>query len=309
LENHCHWKKVVILQKTKYKKTMSLIFIKTVLGFTIFFSPIAAAKAQEASPWHEGDFAKARLIASHKSAPSETEGPFYLGFQIQLPEGWKTYWRTPGSAGLAPQFNWDGSENVVAVEVLFPSPDRFEIFNLHTYGYHDEVIYPLLVTPAKPGAAITIRVKVNYLVCKDLCVPISDSFELYFPVAEGKAPLSVHAALISQFLELVPGKIAGVGEVIRVLDYKILGTGGAQNIVIHLKGRGLLSGADLIVEDMADFKFGIPQKRLLANPSEAEFIIPVYALNEGQSLSGNVVVVTVEDGWGSFEEKTLEFDD
>ena len=35
----------------------------------------------------------------------------YLGaLRLTLKDGWKTYWRAPGDAGIPPQFDWNGSQ-------------------------------------------------------------------------------------------------------------------------------------------------------------------------------------------------------
>ena len=58
-----------------------------------------SAKAAE-SAWLETDFVKMRLIsASETAGMTET---LSLGLEVVLADGWKTYWRTPGDAGLAP---------------------------------------------------------------------------------------------------------------------------------------------------------------------------------------------------------------
>lgn len=299
-------KKVEIMGKNKYNGFMTKIAAKTGLSLALLAASIGAALAQDETPWQEGDFAKSRLIASHKAVPEDKEGPLYLGWQVKLEDGWKTYWRTPGSAGLPPKFNWEGSVNIAGAEVFFPTPDRFEIFDLHTYGYHDDVVYPIRITPAVAGAPVTVRLEVNYLVCSDLCVPVSDHFELTFPAAKGGAPLSYHAGLIDRYLALVPKDVAGWGEKLTVTRWDLLGAPGAENIILNLKGENLLSGADLVVEDMEGFKFGVPKKRLLRDATEAEFIIPVYPAQEGDTLAGREVVLVVFDGWDQREQMTLQ---
>jgi suppressor for copper-sensitivity B len=265
--------------------------------------------AQEETEWVEGDFAKSRLVASHKSVPGDEDGPLYLGWQVRLEGNWKTYWRTPGSAGLPPVFSWEGSINVAGAEVLFPIPVRFEIFDLQTYGYHDEVVYPIKITPAIAGAPITLKVKVNYLVCEDLCVPVVDEFEMTLPAAKGEAPLSIHAGLIDRYLHQVPEKAAGTGEAVHLTDVSLAGVSGAQNLILTLKGEALLSGADIIVEDIEGFKFGIPKKRLLAGGNEVEFIVPVQTdLAEG-NLSGETLTLIIADGWGRQEEINITVKD
>ena len=135
---------------------------------------------------------------------------------------------------------------------------------------------------------------------------IKNTFELNVPATDGIASLSIHAGLIDQFLAMVPDMVAGGGDKIQILEQRVLGTPGAQNIFLRIKAPGLMSGADLIIEDMEGFKFGVPRKRLLADASEAEFIIPVFAQGEGASLLGKDVVLVVVDGWENFEEMTLK---
>ena len=62
-------------------------------------------------------------------------------------QGWKTYWRMPGDAGIPPQFDWSGSQNVKSVEVLWPAPQRFIDSGGETVGYKDRVVFPLRIVP------------------------------------------------------------------------------------------------------------------------------------------------------------------
>ena len=65
----------------------------------------------------------ARLIAA--SSPAK-DGTLHAGIEIRLDQGWKTYWRYPGDSGIPPQFDFSASENVKAVTVLWPAPQRFD---------------------------------------------------------------------------------------------------------------------------------------------------------------------------------------
>lgn len=278
--------------------------MKVFARFWIFLFSFALASeltlAEEASDWDEGDFSKARLIASHKAVPGEGGEALYIGFQVKMKEGWKTYWRTPGSAGLPPVFDWAGSVNLAFAEVKYPAPERFEIFDLQTYGYPDEVVYPIKIAPAVWGAPITLNAKINYLVCKDLCVPVIANLTLTIPVAKGEAPFSLFTGVIETYLARVP---KNEGRQVEVSEIKLLGPAGIQNLVFRLKGKNLMTGADIIVEDLEDFKFGIPKRRILTASNEAEFVIPVSAIGTDKNLVGKKVVVTLMDGWGNLDER------
>ena len=62
----------------------------------------------------------------------------------------------PGDAGVPPRFDFAGSQNVKAVEVLWPAPQRIPEESLVAIGYTGDVILPLAIVPqnaAKPVRA------------------------------------------------------------------------------------------------------------------------------------------------------------
>ena len=90
--------------------------------------------------------------------------------KITLAPEWKTYWRSPGSSGIPPQFEWDTGTNVSAVSVDWPKPKVFHAGGALAIGYSDEVILPLIVTKGK-GTAI-LSGTLRFGVCQDICVPV-----------------------------------------------------------------------------------------------------------------------------------------
>ena len=77
----------------------------------LFLGSSAAAQMPE-------NVAESRILTGWRDA----NGTHYAALEIMLAPGWKTYWRTPGDAGIPPQFNWSGSENLSAVGVSYPVP-------------------------------------------------------------------------------------------------------------------------------------------------------------------------------------------
>ena len=99
------------------------------------------------------------------------DGRHMAGLQLTLAPGWKTYWRSPGEAGIPPLFNWSGSENVKSVRVLWPSPTVFHTNGMQSIGYHDGVTLPLEVTAVDPNKPILLRAHVELGICRDICLP------------------------------------------------------------------------------------------------------------------------------------------
>ncbi|HXV73615.1 MAG TPA: protein-disulfide reductase DsbD domain-containing protein, partial [Sphingomonadales bacterium] len=184
-------------------------FLMPTVSAVAFFAASSFGQAATETSWASSPHAETRLIAGREAVPGTGEAVIVMGWQVRLEPGWKTYWRTPGEAGKPPRFSWEGSLNVASVRLLYPFPERFEIFGLHTYGYAGEVIYPLLVEPLIPGAPMTLKAKAEFLVCATLCVPAEQSYELSLRGTAGTAPPSRHYAHLAAALAKVP-KDAGL---------------------------------------------------------------------------------------------------
>ena len=81
----------------------------------------SAACAQDASPPVKDAHSSLRLLAG-----SRTGSVLMGGIEIQLQQGWKTYWRTPGDSGVPPRFDFSKSVNVESVTPLYPAPRTFD---------------------------------------------------------------------------------------------------------------------------------------------------------------------------------------
>lgn len=113
------------------------------------------------------------------------DGHRMTALRLQLEPGWKTYWRSPGDAGVPPQFDWTGSDNLSAVTLHWPRPEAIESGGTRTLGYHDALVLPIEVTPTDPSMPTTLRAEVDFGLCDDICVPAR--IRLQAPAA-GAAP-------------------------------------------------------------------------------------------------------------------------
>ncbi len=145
--------------------------------------------------------ARARLITAQQGiAPGAAT--VSAGIHIELNQGWKTYWRSPGEVGLPPEITWEGSENLASVDMLWPAPTRFTAFDIENFGYADQVVFPLQVALENPGAPAHLRANVQILICKETCIP--DSFELDVELPPGDGIDGPSAALIAEFAQQTP---------------------------------------------------------------------------------------------------------
>ncbi len=147
-----------------------------------------------------------RLIAARSRSGSV---PWWAGVEIRLIPGALTYWRTPGGAGVAPVFDFEGSENVAKVEVDFPAPTRIEEEGTEVYGYRGEVTFPLRLVPREPARPMRLALALSYAVCDRICLPAKATVSLDLPVAEtAAAPDDAEGVAITRAEASVPRRLS-----------------------------------------------------------------------------------------------------
>lgn len=104
-------------------------------------------------------------------------GTYQAGIRLTLAQGWKTYWRAPGDAGIPPQFDWRGSRNIGSATISWPTPHVFDQNGLRSIGYDTQVVLPVEITPTHADKPVRLKGQVDIGVCKDVCVPSTLSFE------------------------------------------------------------------------------------------------------------------------------------
>jgi DsbC/DsbD-like thiol-disulfide interchange protein len=156
-------------------------------------SPAANAVALE-SPWLDGYKTRTRLAAG--VAGGEYGSRLFAFAEIELPAGWKTYWRNPGDAGgLPPAFDWSKSSNLASATVLYPAPKLMKDKAGNTFGYTDRVVFPVEIKPQDAGKAIKLALSLQYGICKDICVPVEAALELEVPphATDAAPPAAIEA--------------------------------------------------------------------------------------------------------------------
>ncbi|MGD9865074.1 MAG: protein-disulfide reductase DsbD domain-containing protein [Pseudodonghicola sp.] len=98
-------------------------------------------------------------------------GTYMAALRLTLSDGWKTYWRAPGDAGVPPSFDWRGSRNLRDLAMTWPAPQVFEANGMQTIGYKHQLVLPIEVTPARDGQPVRLRGHMEIGLCSDICVP------------------------------------------------------------------------------------------------------------------------------------------
>ena len=103
----------------------------------------------------------------------ENTGQHTAGLSIRLATGWKTYWRAPGDGGIPPRFNWSGSQNLAAVQIVYPTPIVMDQNGIRAIGYDRDVIFPLIVTAKDRSKPVQLVGEIEIGVCEEICIPIT----------------------------------------------------------------------------------------------------------------------------------------
>lgn len=141
-----------------------------------------------------------------------------MGLKITLDDEWKTYWSSPGLAGAPPSIDWQGSSNLADVEWLWPVPQRMMVYDVETYGYKHEVVYPLQVTVVDPNKALALQAKTTMLVCREVCIRAQVALELNLPAIANSID-KASSKQIQPYIADVPVDISATSASLQLLGW------------------------------------------------------------------------------------------
>ena len=135
--------------------------------------------------------ARADLLASLSSGPPaevsliagwrQADGSHVAAIEIRMRPGWYTYWRVPGDAGIAPEFDWSGSRNLASVAYEWPHPEVIETAGMRSFGFYDELVLPIRLEPQRRGEAIEASLELFFGICEQVCIPAEVRVEAVLP--------------------------------------------------------------------------------------------------------------------------------
>jgi suppressor for copper-sensitivity B len=283
----------------------ALLILALVAAFVGGLRPTLAAAADTgASAWAETPHGAVRLISATTATGSAGETEIALGLEFRMADGWKIYWRYAGDAGYPPAIDWSGSENLAGTQIAWPVPVRFSILGFETLGYEQAVTLPIEAQLRQPGAPLRLKASVDYLTCKDICVPYVADLTLDVPA--GPAAATAHAATITAARARVPMAPGADGPRIERATMSTNPTATGQEAVLHIVARSPAAfvAPDVFVEGPAALAFGAPTLRLADGARTVAFDVPVHGLADyGRPLVGEVVTLTLTDGGRGVEQR------
>jgi thiol:disulfide interchange protein DsbD len=125
----------------------------------------------------------ASLITSSDSA--RAGGSVRVALRLRMAEGWHTYWRNPGEAGVPTDIALTLADGAKAGPIEWPTPSKQTEGTITTYGFTGEVVLPVTVSLPPGDGGLNGALEANWLVCKEICVPEKASFAIALPAGPG----------------------------------------------------------------------------------------------------------------------------
>jgi thiol:disulfide interchange protein len=129
------------------------------------------------------------------------------GLYFKLEQGWHVYWKNAGDAGEPPHIKWTLPQGITAGPLQFPVPMRLPVGPLMDFGYENEVLFPFTLNAApdvNTGPA-TLHAHVDWLVCREVCIPGKADLEISRTVADAAgAAIDPDASLFARLGDKLP---------------------------------------------------------------------------------------------------------
>lgn len=184
------------------------------------FSAASMAHAEEGESPH----IKAKLVLD--SATVRPGDSFWAAIDYTAAPGWHTYWINPGDTGLPPKVRWNLPDAFSADELRFPVPERMLESGLMSYGYQGRTI---LLSEMQSGGnypagqTLPIKAHIDFLVCKDVCIPesldVSTTIKMAAETSLGAGVKTINTA--RKYIPVIGDKDGSVGATVDIRDGQV----------------------------------------------------------------------------------------
>lgn len=162
----------------------------------VVLMPLSAFAA--VSDWAENEGGRMRIVLSQPDATGKRQG----ALEIEPKQGWITYWREPGDAGIPPQLASDPGSPYTISALRFPVPKRIDTGDITDIGYDGPVVLPFTLEAATADASDPLVATAFIGICRNICIPFQANFTL--PLTPDVAEDATALAVVTQAEKTMP---------------------------------------------------------------------------------------------------------
>lgn len=253
---------------------------------------------------NNSEHVKAQLISEFKSIQPGQK--FCVALRLEMAEQWHTYWKNPGDSGMPTKIEWHLPDGFHASGIQWPVPQKIETPHDVSFGYEGEVF---LLTDIKapetvePDSTVEIAARVDWLACKEICIPGHANLILSLPVDTKKSePNKRWARRFTATRRNLPQRFS---------DWEVKASAKNGHIFIHI------IPPPWFKEELADISFFPEQEGIIDlsgkqqfQSSKDEYVLKVQRSIFAEKLPQRIQGVLIsKHGWSqSGQEKALTVD-
>ena len=153
---------------------------------TAAFAMFPYGASAQSSDWVETLGARMRVHVE----PQTGDASWRAVLDVELEDGWNSYWLDPGYNGIPPQVSVKGHSNSeIASKIVYQAPQKMGSGDESYAGYLGRFVLGILPVD-RDTLPKTIDVFLG--LCSDICVPFQTSFELKTSVSESAQKLTTY---------------------------------------------------------------------------------------------------------------------
>ncbi|KZL27262.1 protein-disulfide reductase DsbD domain-containing protein [Pseudovibrio sp. Ad37] len=271
---------------------ISRFFKSTLIAAAVLSASVSSALSSSVSEWVIVQGGAVRLL---RASEPNTDGLYRGGIEFRLEEGWHTYWRYPGEAGIPTEASFVNSVNIASAELMFPAPKAYSDGFSTSLIYSDKVVLPLLIKRMDDGRPAILNANLTFGICKDICIPGQAEVSLVFPAATMKD--DVADKLVNDAFARVPITQGDMPSLFP--EIKITGEGKDRTVNISAKVSSKDKSPELFIEGPVGSYHGVP-KLTSVKKGRAHWTMSYIGLPEDVSdIELRLTLVTKD---GAFEE-------
>ncbi len=256
------------------------------------FAPATGALSSSTSEWVIVQGGAVRLI---RASEPNADGTYRGGIEFRLEDGWHTYWRYPGEAGIPTEASFVNSVNLASAELMFPAPEAYSDGFSTSLIYSDKVVLPLLIKRMDEKRPAIVNANLTFGICKDICVPGQAEVSLILPAnaTKDEAADKIVSAAFAE-VPIAQGDMPSLFPKIAVT-----GEGKDRVVKISAKVHAKDKSPSLFIEGPEGSYHGVPELTSVKK-GRASWTLPFIGLPEDKSEIELRLTLVTNDG--AFEE-------